>query len=434
MGLAAFFYQKIIIRIYISHDKTELRRGTLGLIYLLVLILAAFFFYQKFNYLGSYAHGDMTTAVNRAREYNFLSYQGWYTTIFYGVVLQLLPLDLLYYGLAVFQMIIVSYIVGYELDYVYTEYGKSRCVLMGCVFLLPPVLYFAQFTLRQTWFAFSFVLLITEIDKYMNKRVTQPYALMFLTAILAVLRPEGKWIILFIILLLCYEVYRKNRTKRELLAFLIGVFAVFILLSIPQRDLNEYKSTPVLNPLSNMLVDPDFQWSDEEHDKEAINNVVNVDLLMEHASPYWMEIASVKGAWNKSFSNVDFRNFLNVYIRLIFKNMDIFFKVRWKTFELTFTEGRYTISHLISNDIISKIVEILYNTTIPLIILSMLLLYNRNGKTLILWLLVFGEAGIIFVLATEASYMFHMLFYLGAWVSVVLCLQATPNKKCTNFA
>ena len=182
-----------------------------------------------------------------------------------------------------------------------------------------------------------------------------------------------------------------------------------------------------------MLIDPDFQWNDEQSDREAIDKVVNVDLLMEHASPYRMEITSVQGAWNKSFSNADFNEFLKVYVKLVLKNVNIFLKVRWKTFELTFEEGKYTISGLISNRIVSKIIAILYNSVIPLILLSIILLHNRDIKTFVLWLLVLGEAGIIFVLVTETSYMFHMLFYLGAWFSVVLCLKTDPNKKLFGF-
>ena len=214
-GIVAFFYWKIVVSILVFYKKEEIFCFLVSLSYLLLLVISAIIFYKCFNYIGSYGHGDMERIIGRALEYKFLSYQGWYSTIFYGVVLQLLPIDYVHYGLVGFQMIIISYIVGYELMYIRAEYGNRRMFLAGCVFSLPPVLYFAQFTLRQTWFAFSFILLITEIDKYLKRKINQPYLLSFLTALLAIFRPEGKWLILFMVIFIAREEKRREEKRRE---------------------------------------------------------------------------------------------------------------------------------------------------------------------------------------------------------------------------
>ena len=182
-----------------------------------------------------------------------------------------------------------------------------------------------------------------------------------------------------------------------------------------------------------MLADENFQWNDEESERNIIDKIVDVDMLIENASPYGMEVVRVEGAWNKSFSDTEFTEFLKVYMKLIMKNPQIFLKVRWNTFVLTFLEGRYTISHKISNKIISSIIALTYNSLIPLILLSVVMIFNPDKKSLIFWLLAFGEAGCIFVLVTETSYMFHMLFVLSTWFSVVLCLKGVPEKSTELF-
>lgn len=292
------------------------------------------------------------------------------------------------------------------------------------------------------WFAFALILLLVEYDKMHFEKKAQ-ISVVVLGCVVATLRPEGIYIIGIVGLIILFDKrFEKNRCKA-----ILCLIVLFVTLGIPQRDSNIYKSTPFINPLAGMMIDENFEWCDEKNDRAAIDAIYNVNALIEYASKnidnfQFSELDSEK--WNSEFNDEEYGLFVWTYVKLVLKNLEIFAKVRWRTFWYTIVGENALLSARSMNDLLNGIITtvlkgkivppivylvsiinsyIIYNSVIPIILLTILtciLLAKKEWSAIFYWMMVVGEALLIFLFGTETQYMFHIQFYIPAYVGCML--------------
>lgn len=409
-------------------NLNEKRKVIFFFFFLLIYVLFYLFLKTK-GIIGSELHYDMNTIYDNALQGKTIFYQGWYSTVFYNVALMLMPSSYGKHGIVLLQLIVFSYIAAYVSCYFLKNHGKNMAICCSIIFIIPPMLFFSQFTMRETWFAFSLTLLCVECDRFLNNEKNY-LKLCLCSAVTSIFRPEGIYVAFVIIIFLI--IYNKiNRKEKCRLIALIVI--LLVLLNIPQKNGNEYRSTPFINPLSNMIVTDGFKWCNKEDDEKIINKVIDVEALKKYASLTDLRVIHEDpDAWKKDYTDEEYSAFVKTYIRLVLKNPYIFIKVRFMTFWYTITEGTYSygyFSTLIqnSNVVVKAILAILYNSLLPLVLLVFSVFLKRNIKSFLYALLVGGEACAIFILGTQAEYMFHFTFLLGSWIALLLIWGTRKN-------
>lgn len=380
--------------------------------------------------VGSELHSDMILILQNAAVFKTVYFQGWYATVFYETALMVLPLSLAKYGVVILQMLVTAYTASYVSVYLYDNYGKMWGNICGMMCVSPPVFFFAQFTLRETWFTLGLILVCVEYDRIL-KGQKNACKLCLATAVTSVFRPEGKYVaIVMIISMICHKRLRQKEKGK----FIAVIIILTIILILPQKNGNEYRSTPFINPLSNMLVSDEFEWCEEEYDREAIDAVISVEALKKYASLTDLKVLHENHeAWNTDFTDEEFWDFIKVYVKLVCKNFAVFLKVRWMTFWYTIKLGTYGWSYFVTlmhhpPAMISLLIQLSYHSLVPLILINIRLLMRRDMKALIMTMLVNGEAVCIFMLGTQIDYMFHFSFLFAGWiVFLLLCEKKTTE-------
>lgn len=110
-------------------------------IFFLLVNVGVFLVLRIKGVIGSQLHGDMNTILDYALDLKILSFQGWYATIFYCMVLMLVPLKFVHEGLVLFQILFISYIVAYVVNYLGQYYGKRIQIITCAVFFCHQFYY-----------------------------------------------------------------------------------------------------------------------------------------------------------------------------------------------------------------------------------------------------------------------------------------------------
>lgn len=427
---AIHFLIKGIRRWFIEfpENKTYLILLLLNTVVLLVITLVFF----SNGIIGSQLHSDMSAIRKMIQNFKWCFYQGWYANVFYMIAFMLFPPAFVNIGLVLLQMAALVLVFTHIQYFVYKEFGKQVLILAVFVCLLPANLFFSQFTLRTSWLAYTIAILITLWYPVLyDKKPCSKYdmlKLLLVSAFAATLRGESLYLVPIVIAALIVHYRKVKYIAASVSVFLVGV----LLLKAPQVDSPEYRTTPFLNPLSNMVADEGLKFWDEGEDINNINAIINIDALKRNASTTDLKVVHrERDAWNVNNTDEEYRDFVITYVRLVAKNPLIWFKARWKTFWLTNSNDavlgyRYLLNRMGVNSIgLNMVSFIFYNSLLPLLlstILTIILAIRRKRwfRDLLMLGFVAGEAMQMFAFQTQIEYMFHFIFWFPAWILCVI--------------
>lgn len=407
-----------------------------------VVLLAVTLIFLSNGIIGSQLHSDMSAIRRMIQDFKWCFYQGWYANVFYMIAFMLFPPALVNAGLVLLQAAALVLVLTHIQYFVYREFGRLALILAFFVCLLPANLFFSQFTLRTSWLAYTIAILITLwypilYGKKLCSKLDMLKLLLF-SAFAATLRGEAVYLVPIVIAVLIVHYRKLNYIAASVSVFLVGV----LLLKAPQVDSPEYRTSPFLNPLSNMVVDESLKFWDEEEDISNINAIINIDALKRNASTTDLKVVhQERNTWNVNNTDEEYRDFLITYCRLVAKNPLIWLKARWETFWLTNSNDavlgyRYLLDRMDVNSTgLNMVSFISYNSLLPLLISAVLTIISairrrRWFRNLLMFGFVAGEAVMMFVFQTQIEYMFHFIFWFPAWILCVILLGRIIKEPC----
>lgn len=412
---------------------------------------------QMLVYPGCWGN-DTTTILDFTRNLEYLTYQHYLSTFFYFIGASLFPFNN-EFGIVFIQVNIIALILSYifnECNFFDYKLGKYSLLL-----LLPSMMYCFLFPIRCIWLGCAFALLMLLFYKvhcdweergYIRKRLIWCASPIVIFA--TIIRSESIYI-LFVWLLYClyWCIKLKFKDVVTLITNMLICIVLVVLFSIPQKYDNEYKTTAFLTPLSTLMSDERLRCSDEEF--KAIDKIIDVEALKRNASYTSMEIAFAEGekdAWNRNFTEKEWKEFLTSYVKIVVKNFDIFLKYRFKTFWATSgldrgwraygmpIQDRNLIGYKLmvygleeDGNIFYKLYySIAWNTILPSMILIIGLLYSLITKKwwcCIMLLIGIGELVLIFLTVTSSQYMFHFPFVIAGYIALLIMLSESKRLK-----
>lgn len=441
----------------------------ISVIYFLINLFFLFLVYP-----GAWMN-DSFDVWNRAMNLEVYPGQGYFITIFYLFSVMLIPNAV---GIIIFEVLFFSIITGRFITLCYRNIGKYSFGLL-ILFLMPPVLLYNLFPLRAGFTGYLMILygtILFEIIKEKKYSKNRLFELTLCVCFLSQIRSELCFVLpLHVIFLIC--IHPKNICWKNKFLWCILTFIGVLILKVPtwyysNDEYGVYKLTPIINPLSSMIVDSEIDISEEE--LYNFNIIIPIALLKEYSSSIDTPLLYMapKDSWNRNPTNEEYKNFLKSYIKLIIKNPKIFIKVRLETFLATNGIGSlpiYLPDDLANNDdglypiaisnttaphrvqifeklynlkdakeyiLTSEIIHFLiWNSIVPILfsIIGLIIgMYKRKLYSIIL-LLPIGEAVMIFLAVTSYNPMFHFPFYLSGYtLSFLVIWSCIHNGKQKN--
>lgn len=436
-----------------------------SIVYFLINLLFLFLVYP-----GAWMN-DSFDVWNRAMNLEIYPGQGYFITIFYLFSIMLVPNAV---GVIIFEILIFSIIMGRFIMICYKNIGKYS-IILSLIFLMPPVLLYNVFPLRAGFTGYLIILcgtILFEIIKNNNYSKNYLIELTFYICLLSQIRSELCFILpLYFIFLIC--IYRNKTSWRKSIIFCALTLIGILILKIPTQYYSDeeygvYKLTPIINPLSSMIIDPELNILDEE--LESFNKIIPIDLLKKYSSSIDTPLLYMapKDSWNRNPNREEYIRFLNSYIKLVLRNPEIFIKVRLETFLSTNGIGSlpiYLPDNLENNNeniypiaisnttapkrneifkklynlkdekeyiLTSEILHFLFwNSIVPLLFSIITLIIGIYKKKLysIILLMPIGEAIMIFLAVTNYNPMFHFPFYISGYALSFLVIWSYINEK-----
>ncbi len=410
--------------------------------------------------------------VSYATNYSLSTWQSYLSVIIYTIVFYIIPHPI---GLTLFQLIIISLIMGYAHSKIQKRYhNKIFNVILHICFLTPVFLINNSYLLRAILYTYIVLLFYTIIIfDYLEKiEITKIkiFVLLFLSFIMINWRSEG------IIFLICNPIcifitYKNIFNIQNIIKMCIALFIPMMLYTKINSD-KMYTATTTIIPLSIML-NQNLQGEHLKSDLENIDKVFDLDVLKKYPNYHFMQCY-----WDDNVCKSDFYANLDKYFYisfgdLVINNFDKFLDVRWKIFLYTFNDTEYpnncylsyinnsplpNLPNFIVGSVINKfnlypinldlklkvenllmknnIIKILFWNLIPLIIFIILIftvikkLFQKEWLLLILISALFMKMFITFFTATASYYMYYFTEYtVGLYIILLLIFETIANKK-----
>lgn len=434
------FFKDIII----NKDKEKIRATKIFVFYFLYLLTAMLLINKILGFNGQNIHSDMLTIIDRLKEFNFCSYQGWYSSIFYFTGFILFPSFLKSVSVVLLQIILSSLLFTYVFQFFHQHSSKIFKIVWILANMILPAAFFNQFCLRQLWFAQIAIILAIQIYQLKDTNSNKQYLkIIFLTALLSVLRPEAIVYIPFILLFIFF-INKELSLKKKAIYTLLLVLS-FIALRIPQKDDNEYKSTAILNPLSYLVQYDDLNWGGAKAKEDgiaAIDKVFDYETLKANSSYTGLKlIYNDDAAWHRDFTDEEFQELTKTYIKLILYNPFRWLKGRYLTFKTSFSR-KGIMSYQIffkkytKNRFINGILQFIYQPILFLTVNVVALIYymfKKQKNKFVMSALALIEAGMMFILNTASTYMFiYPFWYISLFISIIFISDLFNARKAHN--
>lgn len=437
------FFKDLII----NKNKQRIKQVLTFGFYFFYLLTFMFLINKYFHINGQNAHIDMLTITGNLKNFDFLSYQGWYASIFYFIGYSLFPKVISNYAVVIFQIFLSSLFFTYVYNFFDKEkykFAKLFWILCNIIF---PATFFNQYCLRILWFAQITIILaiqIIKLEKIEEKNLDNKLKYIIiglLAAIVGILRPEAIVYVPFIIFFIF--IINKKITFKTKLVLTVLTILFLVIIRIPQNDKNEYKSTAILNPLSYLIGYDDLKWGNNSTDKEngitTINKIFDYDSLKKHSSYLTLDLAySDPDAWNRNFSQNDFLELVKTYVKLIIYNPLKWLHGRYLTFSTSYSRiGGFSYATFfgkyIDNNIINSIIHFIYAPVAFLFLNFVAIIYYLFRKNKIKFVVsTFGiiEAIMIFIFGTSSHYMFiYPIWYIGCFISIIFISDVIKKRK-----
>lgn len=268
----------------------------------------------------------------------FLYWQNYLSSVTYILSLMIIPFPA---GIVICQLFLISIIITFIIE---VSAIKSIWIYFIILFL-PPIILHNLIPIRATLFAYFLLFVVFYFYYYLNKletlKIVNFIPLFIFVPIIVIWKSEGIVLLPFILFMLYWV--SKNKISWKKLGIVFGVLLLLIfIVRKPQNDWskkeymisNEYNVLTMLNPLSMMLQEKKLNKFEEL--KPQLSKYINLDVLKKY--PDYKEN---KAFWNEkeklfvSSRKEDFNSFKNAFVTLVKANPAVFFKYRWKTFEVT---------------------------------------------------------------------------------------------------
>lgn len=315
-----------------KHDSFYKKWLKYSIIYLIIMIVFLLCLWP-----GHWVWDDFSL-FSDAINSRFSLWHSYITMIYMSFAYMLIPFQS---GLIIFQIVIISILVGYFISFI-NEISNKKIFVIICflIFLLPAVILNNFYPMRIVPYSylllFTFVFLYREFLNKSELSFVKFFYIFILSSILLLWRSEGIIFIVFIPILI-FVVYRKNlNVIKILLIFITLLLTVFMYKKITNYNSyfklrnDEYGLTIYVNPLSLMLND-NLKGKNIGKDIKSINKVLKVDVLKKYPDHH-----ESKAFWTWQVITDDFQKHLSefkkAYIDIIINNPFTFLKYRINTF------------------------------------------------------------------------------------------------------
>ena len=445
----------LIFKVLNNKDKKLILK-----IFLLLFIPLLILFFLIYPGIWS---SDTFDYLKFSKTCDFLYYLHYITSIYYSLALSILPLAISVPLLQIFlYSLVVTYII-YNLIKIF-DIKKWYKYLLYIVFILPMTLFYAIYPNRPCIYGVLYLLFISillfKIYKKESLSKKEIIQLLVLSSLLATLRSEGIYLIIFSPLII--SILTSNKKIINALKIFLMSFVLFFIISLPQNINTIYKDKTynikrfipsIVNPLGWMI---DNGANITKEDYNNINKIINIDKLLEYPV-----LNDSRCMWLNNCTNIDniTTEELNMmkksYISFILNNKKLYLQAKYKTFLLAsgFTQNStlvnynifdrtdesvttflndYKLTKPINKDLREKVTSLLEgksmhshdplksylyinNLIIPIITLfitCIILLLKKQIKYLILLVCPLGHALMIFLTAPASYFTYYYPVYL----------------------
>lgn len=282
---------------------------------------------------------DELSIISSLRNGHLVASQHVLTSFFYLSALALFPTLA---SITILQLLIISLIIGYFINYIFNVMHGSKWSVLGYLpFLLLPVLNQNYLTFRATLYSYLILLFIVCILfwKWQNKKITSCNSifLAFIAAIITNWRGEGIYFIIAAPIIFIF-VFWKLLAKKQIIIFISAFALVFTAVQYLQNqewDKNTHsyyneefnRLSTYIAPLVTLVLQ-----AKKDGREDLFMNVkkyINIDLFDKYTIAndiYWsFNVLIDRKPFNKS--NQD--EVIQDYILLIKEYPNIFLKERW---------------------------------------------------------------------------------------------------------
>ncbi len=214
-----------------SEDSKE-RKILTYMVPFLLMLLAYFVVTIVDNPYEAYYHGDELLVLNSA--FNLWPYFFVYLSEFYLVSIFIVPC---WIAPTIVKVVLVSFLMGYIVYRVRRHYNSNLAYCIYLICLLKPFYILGVEVHRMQWYAFLYLFVMVklcfDIKEKESKKATwiDNCIMIFLIALLSVLRREGIYLVLFGLILLLMAYGKSN--KKKMIKLAVGFISAEVLISIP---------------------------------------------------------------------------------------------------------------------------------------------------------------------------------------------------------
>lgn len=314
-----------------------------GCIYFLILLALFLCVYP-----GSWRGGDEFVILSKIKNGIVDFWHHYITYIFWGISLVLIPLPA---AIPFAQMLISCMITAYIMAMIQTQLGSRKPNLVMLIYFLPfitlPVLDSIFYPMRMTLYAFLELLLIFKLYIFVreggdyNKKAV--LAISLLTAIVSVWRTEGFFWVLIVGIIFSFSTSLGDIKRKMIWIMFTAILTVGIYapqsVGIAKSKAKEYKFTGMIEQIVP-LIEEEMSENTDSHLLRTIDRVLSVDVInagidknWDGTKIYWSHKELGNGTLIRdNYTNIDYKNFWEAYLKLVVKHMRGFIKERCDIF------------------------------------------------------------------------------------------------------
>ena len=220
------------------------------------------------------------------------------------------------------QMFTVITILSYSIKFMRDVGVKSKLLMIILLFyaLVPSYAYYSISAFKDTYYAIFIMLFIIQMYKFIKRDATKKDMIMLLLSAILVctFRHNGYVTVLLSLVVLIFS-NKKNAKKVVACALILslihfGYKKALEYFEVAPTSIREVLSVPLQQTARLVSEDEDII---EDEDKSVINKIIEYDEIKEK---YNKELADpIKNTYKSSATNEDLVNYLNVWLKYLFK-------------------------------------------------------------------------------------------------------------------
>lgn len=405
-----------------------------------------------------YFKGDVLHLFNFASKLEFVPWHNVYTSLIYMIAMSFIPHPI---GVVIFTILLCSLTYGLIAYCCTTQNRKQNIVLCIVLVFISTILTNRTYSIWpfRTTFSTYFELILILLYINYKKMHLNKVALYIFTAFVITYRSENIFYIFLPLIIL------DIKSIKILFKNYIIIAMLMIIINVPQNYFlkqNYNKDYIIINTYSSLQYIYNSSYFNDLKEKDNITNVVSLEYLKKYGYHSYFELNYMKnGIATKLDCDKKTQNeFLNSFVKLIFKNKRLFlfnkinnftslfynfsFFDNYQSINLSdkyFFENQYNdlFNHISKKyDITEKHYkfdqlnyDISFNFSYCLvgtiIITILCLLKNRKDIFLILLCMIMKYVVIIFMSPSASYFYFYYLYFINPFLIIILLCQ-NSNK------